>query len=213
MLKHCIITRAVFTALALGGTVLLVGCGGLNQQPLAPGATALQGGKAASNDSPAYIFFSQASDPSKVGVRAAKPAAANALSATGLFSPRKDGKLEVKLDDRDDGNGVHVQKSTFEVRKGSIDREVEISMTVYSGSNLEDIGVAFTPSGLTFNPPATLTLALQGDVKKKDLEGLKAYHIHDSTVTQIPIHISSRGKDGLTITLRVPGFSTYSLGD
>lgn len=209
--------KAVCTALALGG--LLVGCGGLNQQPLAPDRLAsLQrgDGSAYSSDNPFILVFS---DPSKAWLRAAKPALVG--EATGVFSPRRYGRLEVRLnsgddddddDDRDGHSGVRVQRTTFEVKKGAIDREVEISMSVFSGSALADIGVKFTPSGLRFTPPATLTLALRGDLDKKDLEGLRAYHIEGSKVTEISVKVTGNKKT-LILTVEVPGFSIYSLGD
>ncbi len=210
MFKNRTITGTIFTMLTLAGIALVSGCGGL-QAPVAPGQAASaqkmsEGGS--SSDSPEYVvFFSRSSDPSKARVRAAKPTAAKGSS--GKFSPRRDGRLEVGFDDRN--NGGLVQKATFEVKKGSIDREVEISMTVYSGSALEDIGVKLTPSGLKFHPSATLKIDLQG-VDRKDLQGLKVYHIEGSKVTEISVKVTGN-KNNLTLTLEIPGFSEYSLGD
>ncbi|OGG45362.1 MAG: hypothetical protein A3F84_27025 [Candidatus Handelsmanbacteria bacterium RIFCSPLOWO2_12_FULL_64_10] len=220
MFKRYII-KAVCTALALGG--LLVGCGGVNQQPLAPErAATLQrgGGSAYSNDNPfTLVFAPKGFDLSKARARAAKPTLVR--EATGLFSPRRYGRLEVRFnrddddddgdDDDDDGDGVRVQRATFEVKKGAIDREVEISMSVFSGSALKDIGVKFTPSGLKFNPPATLELNLRG-ADRKDLQGLKCYHIEGSEVTEISVKVTGNKKT-LILTVEVPGFSIYSLGD
>jgi hypothetical protein len=220
--KRYLILKTIFTALALGGLGGLSGCGGLNQQPLAPGRAApLQkvDESAYSSDHPfLLVFASKGSGPSRARVRAAKPTLVG--EATGLFSPRRHGRLEVRVnsgddgddDDDDDGDGVRVQRATFEVKKGAIDREVTISMAVFSGSALEDIGVKFGPSGLRFTPPATLTLVLRGDLDKKDLEGLKAYHIEGSRVTEMAVRITGNKKT-LILTLEVPGFSIYSLGD
>jgi hypothetical protein len=105
-----------------------------------------------------------------------------------------------------------VSKTTFSASRGSIKQEVEISMTVFSGAALEDIGVKFTPSGLKFHPSARLEINLQGG-NKKDLQGLKAYHIDESgKVTEVSVKIT--GNNGsLTLTIEIPGFSMYSIGD
>lgn len=221
MFKRYLTIQAVCTALALGG--LLAGCGGVNQQPLAPerAATLQKADESAySNDNPfTLVFAPKGFDLSKARVRAAKPTVVR--EATGLFSPRRYGRLEVRFnpgdgddddDDRGGNSGVRAQRATFEVKKGAIDREVEISMSVFSGSALTDIGVKFTPSGLKFHPPARLEIVLQGDVNKKDLQGLKAYHIEGGKVTEISIKVTGN-KNNLTLTLEIPGFSIYSIGD
>lgn len=201
--------RAVFATLALAGMILLTGCGGLSQRPLAPdrAATLQKADESAySSDSPFFLVFA---DPSKLRLRATKPT--EAKSAKGVFSPRRDGNLEVRFNRDDDDDAVRVKKTTFSVSKGSIKQEVEISMTVFSGSALEDIGVKFTPSGLKFSPPAKLEIDLQG-ADRKDLQGLKVYHIEGGKVTEISIKVTGN-KNNLTLILEIPGFSIYSIGD
>ncbi len=212
MFKRCLTTSAVFAMLALAGIALISGCGNL-QAPAAPGQTPTvqkTNGSAYSSDGPFTLVFSpKALDPSRA--RAAKPTASNKIS--GPFSPKKGGKLEVKLDDRGDDHSVSVQKATLEVQKGSIDHEVEISMTVLSGSALDDIAVLFTPSGLRFTPPAKLTLVLNGNLDEQDVKALKAYHIEGQTSQEISVLVYPSGKNEWTVILKVPGFSIYSLGN
>ena len=216
MFRRCNILKTIFAGLVMGGVALLVGCGGLMQSPLSPRQPAVVQQMSeegySSDDSPfTLVLAPKGFDPSKARLRAAKPT--QAKSARGVFSPRRDGSLEVRFnrDDDDDDDAVRVKNATFEVSKGSIKHEVDISMTVFSGSALEDIGVKFTPSGLKFNPPATLKLNLQG-ADRKDLQGLKVYHIEGNRVTEISVKVTGN-KNNLTLTLDIPGFSIYSIGD
>ncbi len=211
-MKRSIITGAAFLALTLG--TLLVGCGGLNQQPLAAGAALMkEGGKGPSDSGLSTIVFSaNAPDLSTTRVRAAKPVAYKKVSKR--FYPRRNGELEVEFDsDDDDDHGsnaaVKVKEVVFKVRAGAIDREYDISMGVSVGATLGDVAVTFSPSGLVFRPPASLKIVLRGRVNASKL---LAYHTHGSTVETIPVNLSY--DDGETvILLQVPGFSVYSMGD
>ncbi|OGG51821.1 MAG: hypothetical protein A3F84_00790 [Candidatus Handelsmanbacteria bacterium RIFCSPLOWO2_12_FULL_64_10] len=213
-MKRCITTGAAFLALTLG--TLLIGCGGLNQQPIAPAAALREdGGKGHSDSGLSTIVFSaKAPDLSKAQARAAKPVAYRQVSRT--FSPRRNGELAVAFgndddddDDRRGGAAVNVKEVVFKVRAGAIDREYNINMGVSVGTTLEDVAVTFSPSGLVFRPPASLKIVLRGRVNASKL---LAYHVHGSTVENIPVNISY--DDGETvILLQVPGFSTYSLDD
>jgi hypothetical protein len=224
MFKHRVTARALLATLTLGVILSIAGCGGLSQQPLAPNrAATLQvadEGAYSSDDSPfTLVLAPKGFDPSKPRLRATKPT--EAKSAKGVFSSRRDGSLEVRFnrddddddddDDRGSNNAVRVKKVTFEVEKGSIKQEVTISMTVFSGAALTDVAVKFTPSGLKFHPPARLEINLQG-ADRKDLQGLKVYHIEGGKVTEISVKVTGNKKN-LTLTLEIPGFSIYSIGD
>lgn len=205
-------TQVMLPALTLAGLILLVGCGGLNHSPLAPGqAVTVQqaDGNALVDDAPFAIAFSpKAFEPR---ARATKPTSAK--SAKGVFSPRKSGELAVDFNRRSSASGVGVDRATFEVKKGSLGREAAISMTAFSGSTLADIAVLFTPSGLDFNPPATLTLVIKGDLSEADLKALKAFHKSGNEIDEVSVRVNRSGRDEWTVVLKVPGFSSYSLGD
>ena len=97
----------------------------------------------------------------------------------------------------------------FQVAKKSIDKRVRIKMVVTSGRTLGDVSVKFTPEGQAFRPNAVLKLVLRGD----SLPEVKdAYHTHDSTVESIKVSYDRRGRKHVTLTIKVPGFSRYSLG-
>jgi len=216
--RHCNILKTIFATLALGGVALLVGCGGLNQKPLAPDRTAtLQKADEStysSDDSPfTLVLAPKGFDPSKARVRAAKPTAVKV--AAGLFSPKRNGSLEVNFGRRSGSDGVGVQKATFEVAKGSLDREVLITMTAFSGSTLGDVGCKFTPAGLKFKQeqPGILKFVLVGNLDKEDFKGLKVYHIEGNTVTELSVQVQRSGKNEWIIIIKVPGFSIYSIGD
>lgn len=207
-MKRCIITGAIFTGLTLG--TLLIGCGDLNQQPIAP-AAALRGdgGKGPSDGLSTLVFSVKAPDQSTTQARAAKPTVHRQVSRT--FSPNRDGELEVEFDDDDDGSrgAVRVKKVAFNVKARSINRAYRIDMGVSAGPSLEDVAVTFSPSGIVFNPPASLRIVVRGRV---DASKCLAYHTHGSSVTRIPV--SASYDDGETeILLQVPGFSVYSLDD
>lgn len=195
----------------LAGVTLVVGCGRMTA-PLAPGrAASVQqvDPSALSEETPFVLAFSpKAFEPR---ARATKPTSAK--SAKGVFSPRKSGELAVDFNRRSSASGVGVDRATFEVKKGSLGREAAISMTAFSGSTLADIAVLFTPSGLDFNPPATLTLVIKGDLSEADLKALKAFHKSGNEIDEVSVRVNRSGRDEWTVVLKVPGFSSYSLGD
>lgn len=212
-LKH--LRRAVFAALALGGIALLSGCGNMNQSPLSSGAALApqnSGGSSAgiSSAQPASnagtIVFSDGS-----AIRLSKPAGdLTTKSAQGYFSPRFGGMLSVFFPTRYVEGEVQVLSAIFTVKRNSIDQGTNISMAVTSGSSLNDISIAFTPSGLTFHPDAQLRLILLG---KLDPSLVGAEHIDDQGhVTKLKIQNIAGFGMIWTVTLDIPGFSGYSLG-
>jgi len=186
------IIQTVCTALALGG--VLVGCGGVSQQPLAPGRAA-----------PPTL------SPSKALPRAAK-AGVYIRTDRGWFYPDQDGSLALSFPPPPDNRTVRVEQATFTVAKGMVNQEVYITMKASTGSLLSDVVFDFSPDGLAFNPPlATLTVILSGPVNSQHL---KAYHT-DSTgkKTVVPLTVTPLGKNRWQVVIQVPGFSIYSLGD
>jgi hypothetical protein len=127
---------------------------------------------------------------------------------SGWFSPAEGGRLEVSFPRYADDDDVQVKRAVFKVDQGSINGTYKITMQVFSGTTLADVSVEFSPSGLKFNPSATLTFVLRGEL---DPDEVKAYHIEGGTVTEISTAIEE-GKKTTTITVKVPNFSIYSLG-
>lgn len=209
--------KGVLSTLAV--LALLSGCGGRSQSPLSPDPVAVlqtdAGGSR--NDSPAYFVLSSRDMDASQALRATKPSGKATLKKTvEKVSARRGGALGLLFDyprgaDKDD---VFVRTATFLALPGSMDTDNEITMAVSSGLTLEDIVVTFGPSGLTFSPPAILTLSVRGNL---DTKALKAYHVSGAgsgtpDVETVPISFLKVGNEWIII-IKVPGFSMYSIGD
>jgi len=198
MFRRCVTARTLLAALALGGIIFMVGCGGLSQRPLAPDRAAVTNA------------------PSKALPRLALTlTTVEARSDSGLVSPSLEVSSKDTLDadfpEYGDPTAVRVEKVKFKVEKGSVDKDCKISMTAFSGSTVNDVKVDFGPDGLVFSQPATLTIWLWGSLNS---DRLKAYHTaSDGTKTEIPFTLSSLGDKRWRVIIQVPGFSEYSLGD
>lgn len=140
---------------------------------------------------------------------------------SGPFSPDESGSLTVKFaNNYGDWDDLRLSRADFEVEAGALDAAHEITMTVTTGYVLEDLMVVFEPDGLTFTPPAILTLTIwwgcescRSDEQLAILEAL-AQHIHpDGTVTESTFETSQQGNAYLIVTIEVPGFSSYGLRD
>ena len=88
---------------------------------------------------------------------------------------------------------------------------VLIDMTVYSGSRLSDVNVVFNPSGLSFDPAATLTIRLMGPVTAQEVQTAWHFCNDGRYIELITTEVTKQGNI-LTVQIRVPGFSRYSLG-
>lgn len=201
--------KGVFRTLTLGGVVALSGCGSLGPSPLAPNLSKVpqtSGEKALYSSGPVYLTLSPRALP-----RAAKPALAADVytrSASGWFSPGRGGRLEVDFPRYADAGDVQVKRATFEVEKGAIGGREKITMQVTSGHSLSDVLVAFSPEGLTFDPPATLTIVLRGEM---DPGAIQVYHLHGGAVEKASSAVED-GERTITIIVKVFSFSLYSLG-
>lgn len=212
------ITHISLAALVLSAVALLNGCGKA-ASPLSPGqSAALRDGTDAGNSgvTAAFVLTSREMSPSEV-LRAAKPSGRATLKKTAeRVSARRGGLLGLTFDyprgaDKDD---VFVRTANFLVLPGTMDSDTEITMAVSGGVTLEDIAVTFSPSGLKFSTSAILTLSLRGNL---DTKSLKAYHVSGSgsgtpDVQTVPIAFLKLGNEWI-VTIRVPGFSMYSIGD
>jgi len=138
-------------------------------------------------------------------------------TASGTFSPDRSGSLKVNFaNNYGSWTDLRLSKARFEVQAGAIDAVHEITMDVTTGYVLEDISVAFSPDGLTFVPPGTLTLTVWWDCENclsdEQLVMLDALaqHIHpEGTVTEYGFDSSRQGNAFLIVTIDVPGFSRY----
>lgn len=196
MFKRWFTISAILMPLALAGIVLLIGCGALDQGPLAPGRTA---------PSKALPRLALTDTHTQSDAELVSP------TAEGLSLYSSDNALEVHFPEYGDADYVRVESAYFTVQEGSVARDALITMTAFSGSAVNDVKIKFGPDGLNFKKPATLAIVLRGSLSP---ERLKAYHTHsDGTVTEVPFEISSLGKNWWQVTIQVSGFCTYSLGD
>jgi hypothetical protein len=100
-------------------------------------------------------------------------------------------------------------KAQFTVDKGALENKVEITITLY-GDELEDLVVGFAPAGLVFNKkkPAELIITVGEDLyDDDDLDKLVVTHGEDEVSFEVKIV-----QDGIEITIKILGFSRYSLG-
>ncbi len=152
----------------------------------------------------------------------------NTENATGAFTIADGGELKVKFKQHGKKGDIWVKKAAFEVAPGAMvptpgkktrkSKKIEITMTVTSGDSFDDVRVAFTPSGTTFQPAGILTLELRGEKGKKDKdpteEDLKLAAVHitaDGTVTDVVLSTERRGAYKVIVTIDVPGFSVFGL--
>jgi len=113
---------------------------------------------------------------------------------------------------------IQILEASLLVSNRSVPRRsgnVEISMEAHSGTTMGDILVNFEPHGFDFDPryPAKLKLTLVGKDVPETRDG---YHHHEPDDVE-KIEVSQREYNGIlmkvvVITIKVPGFSAYSLG-
>lgn len=210
MFNRWVSAKAVITMFITASLALAVGCGRQDQNPFAPDGAATVT-KAPVRAAKKGGQKHQTVDSTEEGI-ASTSSTLYVQSDQGMFAPRQGGVLRVTMPVYGDAQTIRLKKAVFEVLDGSLDQRAEITMTAYSGYTLDDVWVAFDPSGLTFNPPARLTLVLQGPVTEDDVR--QAYHLYGdgSNVESMATEVSSTGKAFLTVSFKVPGFSRYTLG-
>ena len=189
--------KVASAAVAVAFAALLVACGGPDHGVLGPDGAAIDATGA------------------KARVAAAKPVGqddAMALSDQGLFSDDQGGTLKVFFPEYGDDIEVQLRKVIFDVDEGSLSESAMIKMTAHTGNTLDDIWVAFEPSGLTFSPSAHLELWLRGSVTADDVQ--QVYHLYGdgSNVESIDTVVETNGVAFLVVSFNVSSFSEYSLG-
>ena len=121
---------------------------------------------------------------------------------------KRGGSLKVDL--RNERGGQDDIKVKFTVPKDALEENEEISMTV-TGTTLSDLVIVFTPSGLIFREDARLDIKLGKDLVDLELDELVVAHTDvNGTVTLFGLVVKE--DDEVEISIRVPGFSRYSLG-
>lgn len=140
-------------------------------------------------------------------------------STSGMFYPDQWNSLEItdwRWSAADTDGSIIVKRVWFAVEWGAVREPVAISMTATWKRAIEDVAVAFTPPGQVFNTPSTLQIHLHGPLKD-EMFADGVYHIDaQGNVTRIGIvEIDKQRTDGnnseWVITIKIPGFSRYSM--
>ncbi|MFH1568418.1 MAG: hypothetical protein ABIL09_10525 [Gemmatimonadota bacterium] len=139
-------------------------------------------------------------------------------TATGTFTQAGGGSLKVRFSPYGVWGDTWVRDATFEVAPNAMSAgTAQITMAVTSGYSFGDVRVAFSPSGLAFQPSGTLTVTLwwtQYWYPTADQLFLEAQHITDGGIVTDAVLTSDRnGTYRVVVTIAVPGFSVYGLRD
>ena len=192
----CTSLKGLFAILA--GLALMIGCG-LGQTPLAPDQ------EAAITEAVQPLI--RAAKPTKKTATGAVKATTKTISGGGRSMTVKFRKYGAKTD-------VIVKEVRFTVAPNSIvgGGTHDITMTVYSGTTLDDVNVVFEPSGLQFDEPADLRIKLGGPANAGNVQQAQHIHGNGAYVESVSTETDKNGNSYLVVELKVPGFSRYSLG-
>ena len=198
-------------ALLCAGLFIAAACGEVDRSPLVsePNGADLRS-SAAGEPSAAAFTVGFSPDPPAPGALT-KPST-RVRRARKEIKPEKGGQLGVAFGHNKIRHAVGVKKTKLKVYKGSIKNKHTVTMTVFSGTTLEDVLVEFTPAGLDFHPPARLSILLEGELTQADLDDLKAYHTsRDGSVTEVPLKVYFEDDGTWMVVIIVPGFSYYDI--
>jgi len=131
------------------------------------------------------------------------PAGKITFSASELVGDQG-GKLKTEF------NGI---SAILTVPAGALETEVLITMTL-SGNMLSELEVEFGPEGQEFEIAASLELVLPNELVDMSTEEITAIRVSDDGADQeiVDSSVVERGSK-TSVTISVPGFSRYSLGD
>ena len=159
-----------------------------------------------------FVFHPFGRGQESAPVALSKPAL-RVVSATKTFLPGVEDEMRARHPEYVVGDQVQAKKAVLVAREESVPPPgVTVEMSLYSGTRLEDISVAFEPSGYEFERPARLRILLKGELTEEEVSGLQAYHISGDTVEPIDPRLVLTDAGNWRIIIRVPGFSEYSLG-
>ena len=130
-------------------------------------------------------------------------------TATGLFG-LEGGNLTV-VDKNGKGKKDDIEVALM-VPAGVLTDYMPIAMTVY-GEDLNSLIVEFAPAGFVFNQAVDLRIDLGNDLApNSDVNKITPYHTYaDGSVEDMEIYHINRSFYALSIYIKIPGFSRYSL--
>ena len=237
--RHSLLTMAL-----MAGMMAVVGCGDLNRSLVSSGEeVSVQ--EAVEAPAGYIVFSQRAAvraakkinvTNNNTMVHVDNPQGLHTQMVQHEFDYKKNKQISIKFDDYTGRNKdlVQVKQAQFSVAKKSIDtadlglyhtaeqianyttkKGINIRMQVVTGTQLEDVIVAFGPEGLKFDPTARLRLQLKGNLTEVFLEGQEAaFHIGaDGTITKVRMNIENLNRSGVTLVIEVPGFSRYTIDD
>ena len=188
-LTFCILALAAFAT----------GCG-MDQSPMASGVE--EEGTALESEGKTYLTLSSgALEPAGKRVKIAKGDEKTVSKLIG----RAGGVLVVKMDKVGNEDDLLVK---FIVPKKALNEKVKITMAVY-GETLDDLVIEFAPAGLVFEKPAKLKIYKRPGVRLGVVEAMHHYEDDSSEVAELKV---GEEKSHGVITIKIPGFSRYSMG-
>lgn len=189
--------RIACLGLLTAGVGILGGCGGSDLSPVAPEGE--------------EVSAPTASKPTRTTVKAVDDGT-HSKSMADSYWPNYGAYLWVNFNKHGSRSDVVVKDAWFTVASGALGKEqVDLSMEVTCGTTLADVDVKFLPSGLTFDPPAKLSIRLAGPVTAEDLKQAEHERDDGTWIESIETETLKNGNTYIVVTVAVPGFSRYSL--
>ena len=206
------------SGLMLAATAFLWSCGDVGQSPVSSVDTAVAPSEiaAVTQEAPAgtFVFSGRA-------LRAAKHGVEEGTFVydcdAGMIDEDRGGKLKAKFKNYVGKDQIQVISAEFKVGKKSLVPVLPafkgkhlVTMSVRSGTSLDDVLIKFWPPGMLFTPAAELSVHFKGEF---DGVAPVAYHVtKDGKVTVIKVTIEQK-KGSFVLKVEVPGFSEYSYDD
>ena len=223
---RCEMSKRRLLSIAASGPALLacvglfIGCGDTPRPPLAP-----DDGAALTEQPDTGVALAKKAGKDKKdkkdkkGRKSGEPSERDQYTSK-TIPVRKGGTLQVHFEKYGSRRAITVAKATLRIPKGSIvwtgaGHAPKIEMWAHSGTSVDEVNFVFAPgeNRVDFRPNATLTIYLRGPVSADNV--LEALHIpgDGSEIEHIKTVTDRRGEAFLVVTVKVPGFSRYSLGD
>lgn len=198
-LNHRLLRMSLF--LVFGAFMLAVSGCGSERTPIAASQEQL----VPNPQGPSYLVLS-----GEAFERAGKKIKNQGKKIRDTFS-HKGGELEIVEEDKDLDAKMEIK---FKVKKGALpeDAETEIEMMIF-GDYASEMVIGFTPSGIVFEKDCELEIKIKGawvDLSEEQIEALhfSSYgEVENAEIKKIDVK-----DDELTIKIKIPGFSRYSMG-
>ena len=177
----------------------MYGCGDVTDSPTSAG-------QAVEGDSSGRVIIAFSPEAATRAAKRLDDDDDNSRTDSDLFTPDDDGELEVEIEE--DDSEVDVE---FCVQEGGVGEDVVITMTVF-GSTLDDLAIAFEPSGFQFVIPAVLKIDMESEDEDLESSDIQVFHIYqDGTTVEAEILDIDADDDELEVEISIPGFSRYGL--